>query len=282
MMNSVNEVTVIGVDCATDSSRVGLALGKWRSGRRLVIEDVRRGAEPDPVTIICEWLQASPAPALIAIDAPLGWPAPLADGLKDHRAGSKLDGEPNYLFRRYTDREIQRRIGITPLDVGADRIARTAHAALALLGIVRDSTRREVPLAWSHHGLEGTSAIEVYPAATLRASGLPYRGYKKVDQEPARRQILVALNPALSFGANRLRIESAAAENADLLDAIICMVAARDFLDGRAIPPSDLDVTQREGWIWVRDPEIPTTPTALCHRRNAMSPSIHRDEKCGR
>jgi hypothetical protein len=47
MMNSVNEVTVIGVDCATDSSRVGLALGKWRNGRRLVIEDVRSGADPD-------------------------------------------------------------------------------------------------------------------------------------------------------------------------------------------------------------------------------------------
>ena len=253
MMNSVNEVTVIGVDCATDSSRVGLALGKWRSGRRLVIEDVRRGAEPDPVTIICEWLQANPGPALIAIDAPLGWPAPLANGLKDHRAGSKLAGEPNYLFRRYTDREIQRRIGITPLDVGADRIARTAHAALALLEMVRDSTGREVPLAWSHPEPKGTSAIEVYPAATLRASGLPYRGYKKVDQEPARRQILAALSPALSFGAGRPRIESAAAGDADQLDAIVCLVAAKDFLDGRTSPPGDLDTARREGWIWVRE-----------------------------
>lgn len=259
-MNSVNEVTVIGVDCATNSSRVGLALGKWRSGHRLAIEDVRSGAEPDPTTIICEWLQATPDPALIAIDAPLGWPAPLADGLRDHRAGSKLHGKPNDLFRRETDREIQRRIGITSLDVGADRIARTAHAALELLETVRDSTRREVPLAWSHHGLEGTSAIEVYPAATLRASGLPYRGYKKVDQELARRQILVALSPALSLGAGRPRIESAAAEDADLLDAIVCLVAAKDFLDGRTIPPSYLNRAQREGWIWVRQPMAQQTP----------------------
>ncbi len=259
-MNSVNEVTVIGVDCATNSRRVGLALGKWRSGHRLVIEDVRSGAEPDPATIVREWLHANPEPALIAIDAPLGWPAPLADGLRDHRAGSKLNGEPHDLFRRETDREIQRRIGITPLDVGADRIARTAHAALALLGMVRDSTGREVPLAWSHHEPEGTSAIEVYPAATLRASGLPYRGYKKVDQEPARRQILAALSPALSLAAGRPRIESAAAENADLLDAIVCLVAAKDFLDGQTLAPSDLNRAQREGWIWVRQPMAPQTP----------------------
>jgi predicted nuclease with RNAse H fold len=260
MMNSVNEVTVIGVDCATDSSRVGLALGKWRNGRRLVIEDVRSGADPDPVTIIGEWLQATRKPTLIAIDAPLGWPAPLADGLRDHRAGSKLNGKPNDLFRRETDREIQRRIGITPLDVGADRIARTAHAALELLAKVCESTSRAIPLAWSHHEPEGTSAIEVYPAATLRASGLPYRGYKKVDQEPARRQILASLSPALSFGAGRPRIESAAAENADLLDAIVCLVAAKDFLESRASPPGDLSTARREGWIWVRDPGVQTTP----------------------
>jgi len=259
-MNSVNEVSVIGVDCATDSSRMGLAFGRWRSGHRLVIEDVRSGAEPDPATIICKWLQATPEPALIAIDAPLGWPAPLADGLRDHRAGSKLNGKPNDLFRRETDREIQRRIGITPLDVGADRIARTAHAALALLGMVRNSTGREVPLAWLHQEPEGTSAIEVYPAATLRASGLPYRGYKKVDQEPARRQILAALSPELSFGAGRPRIESAAAENADLLDAIVCLVAAKDYLDGQTLAPSDLNRAQREGWIWVRQPMAPQTP----------------------
>jgi hypothetical protein len=258
-MNSVNEVTVIGVDCATDSSRVGLARGKWRSGHRLVIEDVRSGAEPSPVTIICEWLQATPEPALIAIDAPLGWPASLAASLKDHRAGSKLNGKPNDLFRRETDRGIQRRIGITPLDVGADRIARTAYAALELLGKVRDSTRREVPLAWSHHEPEGPSAIEVYPAATLRASGLPYRGYKKADQEDERRQILAALTPILSFGLDWPKLEGAAVGNADLLDAIVCLVAAKDFLDGRAIPPGDINVAQCEGWIWVRDPEVPTT-----------------------
>jgi hypothetical protein len=260
MMNSVNEVTVIGVDCATDSSRVGMALGKWRSGHRLAIEDVRSGAEPDPVTIICKWLQATPEPALIAIDAPLGWPASLAASLKDHRAGSKLNGKPNDLFRRETDREIRRRIGITPLDVGADRIARTAHAALGLLGTVRDSIGREIPLAWSHHAPEGTAAIEVYPAATLRASGLPYRGYKKTGQEDERRQILAALTPMLSFRPDWPAFEGAAVGNADLLDAVVCLVAAKDFLDGRAIPPGDLNVTQCEGWIWARDLGAPTTP----------------------
>lgn len=67
-------------------------------------------------------------------------------------------------------------------------------------------------------------------------------------------------SPALSLAAGRPRIESAAAENADLLDAIVCLVAAKDFLDGQTLAPSDLNRAQREGWIWVRQPMAPQTP----------------------
>lgn len=42
--------------------------------------------------------------------------------------------------------------------------------------------------------------------------------------------------------------------NADVLDAILCMVAARDFLAGECAPPDEthFDQIKREGWIWVR------------------------------
>ena len=53
------------------------------------------------------------------------------------------------LFRRETDREIKRRLGRQPLDVGADRIARTGHRALEILSKLADSLKlREILLAW--------------------------------------------------------------------------------------------------------------------------------------
>lgn len=57
--------------------------------------------------------------------------------------------------------------------------------------------------------------------------------------------------------------------NADVLDAILCMVATRDFLAGECAPPDEthFDQIKREGWIWVRrnaaesaDPTGPLNP----------------------
>ncbi len=87
----------------------------------------------------------------LALDAPLGWPAVLGETLGPHIAGESLDGTPNELFRRQTDHFIKAVIGRQPLDVGADRIARTAHAALGLLEQLRQLTGQPVPLAWTPH-----------------------------------------------------------------------------------------------------------------------------------
>jgi hypothetical protein len=48
--------------------------------------------------------------------------------LTNHRAGQSIEVSPNEFLRRETDRSIHRRLGKRLLDVGADRIARTAHA----------------------------------------------------------------------------------------------------------------------------------------------------------
>jgi hypothetical protein len=57
---------------------------------------------------------------LIAIDAPLGWPKPLAETLMNHRAGVAIETPANAMFRRATDVFIQQKLRKTPLDVGAD------------------------------------------------------------------------------------------------------------------------------------------------------------------
>lgn len=82
-------------------------------------------------------------------------------------------------------RSAYQRNEIIQLDVGADRIARTATAALSLLAQIRVLTKQAIPLAWSPE-IAKHSAIEVYPAGTLTAYGLPNGGYKDKSAEHRR------------------------------------------------------------------------------------------------
>jgi hypothetical protein len=181
--------TVIGIDCASNPANVGLALGT-HSPRGTVVQEVRLGSRTrDPVDIIIEWLAGRSGPALLAMDAPLGWPLPLAEALAGHQAGGALAPTAHELFRRETDRFVRQELGKQSLDVGADRIARTAHAALKLLQDVRSRTGLDVPLAWQSV-VTDVAAIEVYPAATMVAHRLHSTGYKKSTSRAAREELL--------------------------------------------------------------------------------------------
>lgn len=236
---------VIGLDCATDDSRIGVALGEYQAGNVRVSRVEICSWERPAVSVIGEWL-AGAREALLAIDAPLGWPAPLAHALRRHKAGDALAATPNDMFRRETDRFVQRKIGKTPLDVGADRIARTAHAALGILGDLRRRTRKKIPLAWNPDSLRGIAAIEVYPAATLVVHGFRSSGYKEPKQINERAAIVSELAGVLALPADTSQMTS----NADVLDAVVCLLAAKDFLDGHAMRPVDAKLASQEGWIW--------------------------------
>lgn len=237
---------VIGLDCATEDSKVGLALGKYDAGAIKVLAIEICSRERTAASVITTWLDGA-EDALLAIDAPLGWPLQLAGSLSSHQAGATINTSPNDMFRRETDRFIQREIGKTPLDVGADRIARTAHAALGILGEIRILTGAAIPLAWGHDSVSGVAAIEVYPAATLVVHGFRSTGYKKPPQVGERIEILSQLEGVMELPADTAQMKN----NADVLDAVVCLLAAKDFLDGRAMEPVDLDLAVREGWIWV-------------------------------
>lgn len=50
--------------------------------------------------------------------------------------------------------------------------------------------------------------------------------------------------------------------NDDLLDAAVCVLAVQDFLTGRAVPPPDRCLAEREGWIRTALPQDATyTPS---------------------
>lgn len=183
-------IHVIGIDCAVQDKRVGLASGVF-CGESLEVRSAIPGRSDFVLQQLEKWIDPS-VPTLLAIDAPLGWPAALGKALVTHQAGQPLTDRADLLFCRETDREIKRRLGQRPLDVGADRIARTGHRALEILSKLAGRLHLpEIPLAWAPDLRQGVWAIEVYPAATLTAYGIPIKGYKDVKKGASKRHDIV-------------------------------------------------------------------------------------------
>lgn len=139
--------------------------------------------------------------------------------------------------------------------MGADRIARTAHRALSILAkLAEELGRIEIPLAWASSDVQqGAWAIEVYPAATLTACGIPIRGYKDLKKGTRERcEILAQLRKLLVLPED---LDTALVGCVDVLDAVVCLLSGADFLTGRATPPQgrQVDLARKEGWIWCRD-----------------------------
>lgn len=241
---------IIGIDCATDPAKIGVARGQLRQGRVEVLAAQLVGKGGDPADVVSQWVAAHDGPSLLAVDAPLGWPAGLGAALAGHRAGAPLAGEANQLFRRETDRVVHERLGKLPLDVGADRIARTALAALQMLQRVRLQCGLEIPMAWTPEDIAPVAAIEVYPAGTLVSRGVISSGYKLAADRGVRDAMLAALADELVGGTHRAVL----LQHADVLDASLCLLAGADFLRGSVLQPDHPDRARHEGWIWVRPP----------------------------
>ena len=101
-----------------------------------------------------------------------------------------------------------------------------------------------------------SAAVEVYPAGRLiTKGGSAYaRGYRGSDEaaRERRRQLLGDLSAELLFHT----YTGPAVSDVDILDAILCVAAAVDFLSGVCTPPGAVGVSgeeaDREGWIWLR------------------------------
>lgn len=240
---------IIGVDCASQDRKCGLALGYIEDGRVHVSEVLTK--QPKIVPILLEWIRAH-SPVLIAIDAPLGWPRPLGPALASHKAGAAITHGADELFHRATDRFVRERTGKRPMEVGADKIARAALRAVNLIQELRDGTALDVPLAWAPGRLTQPSAIEVYPALTLRSRNVPDVGYKGTKPEASlqRERIAERLEAYVALED----FEASVVASDDALDATLCLLAAADFLSGHVEHPTHLEQAQHEGWIWFQAP----------------------------
>jgi uncharacterized protein DUF429 len=235
----MSAVTIIGVDCATQPAKTGLAIGQMDGDQVAIRESLCASRKRPASEIIASWSR-EPTRVLLAMDAPLGWPAALSEALAGHQAGQSLRMTADQMSHRVTDDEIHRRLGNRPLEVGANLIARTAHAALSLLARLRQELAEDIPLAWDTQWLSRIAAIEVYPAATRRARGAP-----------AGTRLLEGLDHLFSPNVARL------SQSPHAQDAILCVLAGADFLRNRSAGPTtgQMEQARREGWIWVPDPE---------------------------
>lgn len=184
------------------------------------------------------------------MDSPLGWPKALGPSLVSHRAGMIIEVDANLLFRRVADGVIKQRLGKQSLDVGADRIARTAVDALRLLDQMRRDAGRSIPLAWAPDEAEPWRVIEVYPAATRRAHGALDAGGS-----------LEGLDELVDCSA----VLEIVRKSVDAADACVCALAAADFVFGRAVPPADLGTARKEGWIWAPEATSRSSSHATLH-----------------
>lgn len=238
---------IIGIDSAVDEKNIGLARAEFDDGLTLI--EVKSGDNVPVARTVTHWIQDA-SPTLLAIDAPLGWPDSLGKELRHHHAGQLIETERNKLFNRYTDRYIRENLGKKPMEVGADRIARTAHAALELLHDVRKRTAFQIPLAFSPDMEELVEAIEVYPGATLAARGWKSSGYKSSTKRDIRERLAEKLSTVMDLGG----IKEPLLENTHIFDGVLCTLAGWDFLQNCCFKPADNQLASKEGWIWVLNP----------------------------
>lgn len=234
-----------GIDLAADPARTAVALvSDDPSTGRVHVESVRLGADDD---VLLDLVARS---TRTGVDVPLGWPKPYVDLLQAHANGAVApppDSGPDWrrtMAMRRTDLAVRARLGLVPLSVSTDRIAHPAlrWAALEarLTGLGMDCRR------------DGAGAVcEVYPAAALRAWGLPHRGYKREAAE-AREHLVAALGERLPwFDWNGH--DAACIASDDVLDAVLAAVVARESSGGRTERPAvqERDFALQEGWIHV-------------------------------
>ncbi|MBZ9728388.1 DUF429 domain-containing protein [Salegentibacter sp. JZCK2] len=237
---------IIGLDAAVQDKDIGCVLGNYSEGSLKLLGKWER---KQPLTdFITDGIKESEK-AILAIDAPLGWPVSFRKILNTHSAGLSLDTDPELFFKRQTDLDIRQRFKKWPLEISADRIARTAFFTLNRIGKIEKDLDYKLNLLWSIQDLEKYGMLEVYPAATLLSLGFSIKGYKK-DNAPARDKLYDQLKKIYNFN----NFESIDLTTIDHdFDALVCCLACVDFIEGKSLPPAKIDSDiKEEGWIWVK------------------------------
>jgi hypothetical protein len=80
--------------------------------------------------------------------------------------------------------------------------------------------------------------------------------YKRSSQREVRAEILDTIRDRGELTLTE-ELRALALGMPDVLDAMLCLLSGRDFLEARCIPPPPGEIVRREGWAWVPDPNQP-------------------------
>jgi hypothetical protein len=250
-------VRTFGIDLASQPRNTALCLIEWRDGdaavRELARGTDRFGDRLDDKRLLHAIVGDlyGPAPAMTAIDAPLGWPALFAQVIANQAEWpDALEENPPNLLRRATDVHVGALTGKQPLAVTTERIAYAAIRANRILGRLERASKLTV----DRSGVTG-AICETYPDAALRQFGLwpqglaPRTSYKAEDDPAVRAKIV----EGLLRRAHWLRFDGTdpalLQASDDCLDALLCALVARACVAKQTIPPPDRALASVEGWI---------------------------------
>ena len=252
-----------GIDLASQPDNTAVCMIEWRADQAEVVE-MARGFDRYGDALNDKRLMHvmtgdlyGQAPAMTAIDAPLGWPILFSRVIADQTQWpDSMEGNPAELLRRTTDLFVAKITGKRPLAVTTERIAYAALRANRILGRLQ----RSVDLPIDRSGMTGV-VCETYPDAALRRFGLWPEGlaneasYKDKEDPAVRRLIvqdLLARAPWLALqddDAEQLRASD------DCLDALLCALVARARVTRRTLPPVEAPHAAIEGWIHLPENE---------------------------
>lgn len=242
----------LGIDLASQPKKTAVCEIDWETDAAMVTNVRRNVSDEDILDQVAELRRAKAEEGVdfaIGIDAPFGWPRPFGAFLNRVEAGDKpfsaWDADTaKKLCYRLTDLRVNECLGLVPLSVSADKIARPAMRCSLLLWKLGVTDR------------SGTDGVfEVYPAAALKAWGLPFARYG-----PGAAGGSGALAVALQLVQDKcpwLRLtapdqENLCKTNDDAFAALIASLSARAAALGRTCRPRSDDEWNRarvEGWI---------------------------------
>ena len=240
MIANAGEIqSVVGIDFAASPSNTWAAFGDIdHSGTVRITKIEHQIADDDIVRIVEE------GHAVVGIDVPFGWPDQFVSFVSRYHEQHWGPTVSRARFRfRITDEFVHQQTDKWPLSVSTDKLGIPAHRMASLLPRLE---RCDVPpMRTDGHA---THVIEVYPGATLSALGLQEPGYKRADAGDVRERIVTNL------GEYGVEFSRGAADDCrridDALDASICALTARFYLEGATWDPPSDPVVEKEGWIF--------------------------------
>lgn len=240
-----------GVDLAAEASRTGIA--EISDDGELAVQNVSVGADDEKLTDLIH------RSVKTGLDVPLGWPDSFIRLVAEHAAGEMLapmSTDASWrrtMAMRTTDLAVRARIGIVPLSVSTDKIA---YPALRWAGV-----EARLRAEGTDAARDGSGKIcEVYPAATLKCWSLPSRGYKGKQNSALRVDLITQLKrvfPTLDWNGH----QDICASDDNALDAVLAALMAYLVHQDLAVPPPPeaTEVVLREGWIWLPEPDSPSS-----------------------